>query len=417
MAGNAIINAAEVYTTGWFRNTNASTGLYNESTGRHFYSESSAYWTAVSGNGMIFRSSHGGPITGYVYTDGGGSFGLLSPSGSWRVRVDDSNVETYGGLYTSTAYVPVMYDRDNTGYYLDMNNGSNVNVATANEWYTNGWFRVNTTGGIYWQQFGGGWNMVDGAWLRTYGDKGIFATGGLAVSGNVGVGSPYGTNPRINANYDNAGGGGILVSDDGGFFDYNDAWVQFRGSTGLQIRTNNPDWAILVNTGDVDGNGLYDKRISPTSNAFGLVGNSGNAWWQMWAYAFNNASDERVKKDIEDLTEPEMRQMLDRLDSIRSVRFRYNEETSELDPEKPAKYREFPHVGVIAQSMPEEVIANDGPVMAINLADTIGYTIVALRGLRAETREATNDLYAKLKERDKRINDLERRVADLEGRR
>ena len=123
-----------------------------------------------------------------------------------------------------------------------------------------------------------------------------------------------------------------MVSDDGGFFDFNDAWVQFRGSTGLQIRTNDPNWAILVNT-------------------------------------------------------------------------------------MPAKYREHPHVGVIAQSMPEEVVDNSGPVMGINLADTIGYTIVALRGLRAETREATNDLHAQIKQRDKKIEDLERRVSELEGKR
>jgi hypothetical protein len=417
LTNHAIVNIADAYSSAWFRNNNAGYGIYNEATGRHFYSESAAYWTAVSSNGMVFRSSHNGPATGYVYSDAGGSFGLLSPNGAWRVRVDDSNVETYGTLYTGAAYVPVMYDRDNGGYYVDLNNGSNLNVATANEWYSNGWFRVNGSGGVYWQQFGGGWTMIDATWLRTYGDKPILASGGVAGYGNAVFGNPFNTNPRMYANYDNAAGGGIMVSDDGGFFDFNDAWVQFRGSTGLQIRTNDPNWAILVNTGDVDGVGLYDKRISPSSNAYGVVGNSGNAWWQMWSYNFFTPSDERVKKDIEDLTEAEMRAMLDRLDRVRSVRFRYNEETSELDPSLPAKHREHPHVGVIAQSMPEEVVVNDGSVMGINLADTIGYTIVALRGLRAETREVTNDLYSQIQKRDKRIEALEQRVSEMEARR
>jgi hypothetical protein len=283
--------------------------------------------------------------------------------------------------------------------------------------HTNNWFRVNNAGGIYWQQFGGGWNMEDTTWLRTYGAKPILATGGVAGYGNSVFGSPYNTNPRMYASYDNAYGGGIMVSDDGGFFDFNDAWVQFRGSTGLQVRTNDLNWTILAHMGDIDGNGLSDKMISPSSNAWGRVGGSGQAWYQMWSFNYVNASDERVKKDIEDLTEAQMREMLDRLDSIRSVRFRYNEETSELDPSRPIKYREHPHVGVIAQSMPEELVEKDGPVMGVNLADTIGYTIVALRGLRAETREVTNDLYAKIKERDQRISDLERRVSALEGRR
>jgi hypothetical protein len=111
-----------------------------------------------------------------------------------------------------------------------------------------------------------------------------------------------------------------------------------------------------------------------------------------------------------------MRAMLDRLDQVRSVRFRYNEETRELDPTKPAKHREHPHIGVIAQSMPEEVVVSDGPVLGINLADTIGYTIVALRGLRAETREVTDDLYEQIRQRDARIDALEKRVADLESK-
>lgn len=417
MTDHAITNIADSYNSGWYRNTSAGVGIYNEATGRHFYSESSTYWTAVSSNGMVFRASHGGAPTGYVYSDGGGSFGFLSPNGNWRVRVDDGNVELYATLHTGAAYIPVIYDRDNAGYYIDLNNGSNFNVTTANEAYSNNWFRLNGAGGVYWQAYGGGWNMEDPTWLRTYGGKAILASGGVAGYGNSVFGSPFGANPRMHANYDNAQGGGILVSDDGGFFDYNDAWVQFRGSVGLQIRTSDPSWGILINTGDLEGNGFNDKRVSPSSNAWGLVGNSGNAWYQMWSYNYVNASDERVKKDIEDLTEVEMRAMLERLDKVRSVRFRYNEETRELDPSRPSKHREHPHIGVIAQSMPEEVVVNEGPVLGINMADTIGYTIVALRGLRAETREVTNDLYAQIKKRDARIDALEKRISELEGKR
>ena len=67
--------------------------------------------------------------------------------------------------------------------------------------------------------------------------------------------------------------------------------------------------------------------------------------------------------------------------SLRSVRFRYRSETLQQAP--------LPHVGVIAQSMPPEVVhvAGNG-TMGIGLADTLGYAIGAIRGLRAETRES-----------------------------
>ncbi len=406
--GQAITNIGDAYNSGWYRSNTAGVGLYNQQTGRHLYSESSSYWTVASGNGMIFRNSHAGTITGYVYSDGGSSFGLLSPSGNWRVRVDNSNTELYGAVYSGVQYTEVVYDRNNTGYYLDMNNGSNFNVTTANESYVNGWFRVNTAGGIYWQAYGGGWNMQDSTWLRTYGDKPILASGGIAGYGNSVFGTQYGGNPRMYASYDNATGGGIAVSDDGGFYDFNDAWVEFRGSTGLAIRSDNTSWDMLFRMTNTAGSGPFDKRAAPDTNAWGLLGASGNAWWQVWGYSFNNASDERVKKDIEELSESDMRAMLDRLDRVRSVKFRYVEETSEPNEEHPEKYREFPHVGVIAQSMPDEVIVDkDGPVMGVSLADELGYTIAAVRGLRAEARERDTQLADRVEKLEMRIRELE----------
>ena len=52
----------------------------------------------------------------------------------------------------------------------------------------------------------------------------------------------------------------------------------------------------------------------------------------------------------------------------------------------------------------------------ISLADTVGYTIGALRGLRAETSGRESDLERQIRERDLRITNLERRLSDLESR-
>lgn len=163
--------AQDFYTDGWLRNNNVNTGIYNQSTGRHFYSESSDYWTAASGRGMIFRNSHAGTVTGYVYNDGGSSFGLLSPNGNWRVRVDNSNVETYGNyLYATSSYIPYIFDRDDPNYYLNPAGYSQVGSI-----YANNWFRAQGTSGLYFESYCGGWNMQDATWIRTYCGKSVLS--------------------------------------------------------------------------------------------------------------------------------------------------------------------------------------------------------------------------------------------------
>ncbi|MCW3125378.1 MAG: hypothetical protein JWO03_1036 [Bacteroidetes bacterium] len=61
----------------------------------------------------------------------------------------------------------------------------------------------------------------------------VTANAGISASGTAYV--LYGGNATINANADNHNGGGIAVSDDGGFYDFNDGPVTFLGSTGLRI--------------------------------------------------------------------------------------------------------------------------------------------------------------------------------------
>jgi len=211
--------------------------------------------------------------------------------------------------------------------------------------------------------------------------------------------------PRIYANADNATGGGILIADDGGFFDFNDGWINFRGSTGLRITSDNTGLFMLADMLNTSGAGLGDRQFITSNTGWGYIGSSTNAWYRMYSYAYNTVSDERLKTDIVDLDETAMRGMLDRLDEIRSVTFRYN-----IEAEHPEKGRDLPHIGVIAQSMPPEVIETDGEVMTINIMDTLGLTIAAVRGLRAETRESAEDLQAQIDQCNARLDALESRL-------
>lgn len=312
---------------------------------------------------------------GYTYWDGtagSNNYGLLSPSGNWRYRVDNSNTEAYGGFYNYTAYNQFTYDRDNTGYYMDMNNGSYFNVTTGNEVYTNNWFRVNGGGGIYWQAYGGGWYMQDGTWVRAYNNKAILATGGLAGYGNSVFSGAYGANPRIYANYDNVGAGGIMVADDGGFFDYNDGYIEYRGSTGLAVRVDNGAGGILMRMTNTGGGGLSDHRIITDNNAWGLVGASGNAFWQFWGYSFNNASTRESKKDITQVSGAVAAKVMEDLDKMHPYLYRYNVESDEMVEGQEAKYRPGLHMGLLVDESPDYVQSQSYDGVDIYAVATLG---------------------------------------------
>ena len=120
----------ECYNDAWFRNYNAGQGLYNQSTGRHFYSPGSSYWhlDGASGSGGLiiydrYQGSQGSGTgrRGYLYYDGSG-FGLLNSSGNWGLRLNPGNsyAEIYRNLYVGTdVRAPIYYDRNNTAYYFN----------------------------------------------------------------------------------------------------------------------------------------------------------------------------------------------------------------------------------------------------------------------------------------------------------
>jgi len=59
---------------------------------------------------------------------------------------------------------------------------------------------------------------------------------------------------------------------------------------------------------------------------------------------------------------------------------------------------------VIAQSMPPETVSKDGAgMLGLNLADAVGDTIGALRGLDVKTGDATAALERRIAERERRI--------------
>lgn len=56
---------------------------------------------------------------------------------------------------------------------------SGATVSSSGETYTNGWFRTMGDGGIYFQKYGGGWNMTDVNTIQAYAGKNISIVAGI----------------------------------------------------------------------------------------------------------------------------------------------------------------------------------------------------------------------------------------------
>ena len=105
-------------------------------------------------------------------------------AGSVRFRIDtDGSVTSFISLKT-----PILYDSDNTGYYVNPNGTSYVNISTADRFYTgydsgvansfscSGWFRSNGASGWYNGTYGGGIFMEDTTYVKVYGSKQFYCS-------------------------------------------------------------------------------------------------------------------------------------------------------------------------------------------------------------------------------------------------
>ncbi len=99
-------------------------------------------------------------------------------SGAVQVK---NTLNTTGAITTSSNITGVNINGTNiTGTSLTGNT-----ITSRGETYTQNWFRTTGDGGIYFQKYGGGWNMTDANTIRAYGGKNIATTGAITASGNI----------------------------------------------------------------------------------------------------------------------------------------------------------------------------------------------------------------------------------------
>ncbi|MES2798699.1 MAG: shufflon system plasmid conjugative transfer pilus tip adhesin PilV [Bacteroidota bacterium] len=349
------------------------------------------------------------------------SFSVVRAQGGWQARFNNSSgtgadvYVAHGGGYgmhirgwnaSDAVYTLEMYNNTaltnafyNSGrVVLGMVGNVGVGVATPvykfqtnGDIYANGgWFRVSGNQGYYFETYGGGWQMTDATWLRTYNAKPILATGGVAGYGNNPFGAPFGANPRFYANYDNAGGGGESISDDGGFYDYNDAWITFRGSQGLKIKHNVGGSDLMQFDMLNIGGALADRYVNSSNDNWGYVGINGRAWYRMYSYGFVTASVREKKKDITAVTDNVSDLVMIDIDRLNPYLYRYKNETTEWVSGQETKCQPNFHLGLILDEAPDYVQDNAFGGVDIYSVATLG--IVAAKSNREDIKEIKEEL-------------------------
>tara|TARA_B100000575_G_scaffold11294_1_gene8287 strand:- start:3093 stop:8684 length:5592 start_codon:yes stop_codon:yes gene_type:complete len=74
---------------------------------------------------------------------------------------------------------------NNHGIYAGIDGiktAGNVSSASA---YVSNWFRATGASGLYFENYGGGWNMSDTTWIRAYNSKAVYVANQIAATGNV----------------------------------------------------------------------------------------------------------------------------------------------------------------------------------------------------------------------------------------
>ena len=155
---------------------------------------SGAYYVYLRRDGTL-------PMTGDLNLDSNNikNVGNLTASGTISTN---GNISAGGNLSVS----------GNTSVNGTINSNQRITgkeLYSNSETYTNNWFRTMGDGGIYFQKYGGGWNMTDSNTITAYGGKNIQTTAGL-YSGYVKSTGNIDANGTLNSG--NVNTGSVLAS-------------------------------------------------------------------------------------------------------------------------------------------------------------------------------------------------------------
>jgi len=146
------------------------------------------------------------PMTGNLNMGGQSVYNAqdITAAGTTTTGILETNTATVGATLNVAGVTTLASDLNVSGNgqvkgNLNSNKTlSGATVTSRSETYTQNWFRTLGDGGIYFQKYGGGWNMGDTATINAYGGKNVqtsagFYGGYIKSTGNIDA------NGRVNA--------------------------------------------------------------------------------------------------------------------------------------------------------------------------------------------------------------------------
>jgi hypothetical protein len=390
----------DVYNSGWFRNSDATEGLYNTTSGNHWYSTNDGYWNISSGGrsygGIKMRASHEGTVKGYsAYWDANGS-GILGSGGNWSLNINPSTDSyiTIGGSQADNAY------NTYSGGRRLMFGGGN---SDAQGHYYIGTNRENV---------GGDYNKLDIAWhtgirmgaQASYGGIRLFNTEEMpTLQWQFNGGSAY----TYKYNW-------LYINTSGFYSDTNSMHLvpntdSSYGSLSVQ-GSRNSWWGIHIQGGGYkphvmfeNGNGgfymesggrwpfyyLYSQNcagIGGSSTASGyVIRPNGNQYTDGYIYAsaYYYTSDARKKENITTIPNA-----LEKILQLRGVNFNWRENAKVVAGRRSGGLIAQEVLPIIPEAIFEDV--NDTDVenaLGLDTTPIIGYLIEAIKELKKEIDE------------------------------
>ena len=141
-------------------------GMKNRGDGNANFKDTVIYFGDDPDDDLVFESQDGGE---FLYFTGDAKVG-------YKKREPGTDIDINGDVRVTRIGVNAA---PSTSYPL----------YVSGDTYITGWHRVSGTTGIYFQSYGGGWNMTDSTWIRGYGSKSLLIDGTIRTDVKLQIGS------------------------------------------------------------------------------------------------------------------------------------------------------------------------------------------------------------------------------------